>query len=135
MSEVNRYINERCCRLRLWADLKANVLHKGWPKRLLAYMHLYCGFASLTTYWAYAVYDCEYFDIGLLLGIFYILFLYIMYVLINHNLVKRVMPYKTIIISEIILLLVLIALFFSEMEAGHRSFHTALFDRLFGWFM
>ena len=78
-------------------------------KKTAAYLYLYGAFLAIFCYWAYKAQLADR-PLSYFFLFFISLFLWIIYVLVNHLLIKRILGTKTVVIFESILFLTLFAL-------------------------
>ena len=83
-------------------------------KKGLAYLYLYGGYAFLCMYYAYsvriAVKPISWFIISM-----FALGVYLLYVLINHLLIRIVIPHRILLIFDLVTLIGLLSLFITDL--------------------
>lgn len=87
-----------------------NIPKLNLTKKTVAYMYLYTAYTGIFAYFAYSIkYACR--PLGMLLVIFYTIICFLIYIIINHLLIRYVISTKILILFETVLLLTLFALF------------------------
>lgn len=83
-------------------------------KKGLAYLYLYAGYTFLCVYYAYsiriAVKPISWFVISM-----FALGVYLLYVLINHLLIRIVIPHRILLIFDLVTLISLLSLFITDL--------------------
>ncbi len=94
-----------------------NLLHnwKTISLRLIAYVYLYGAFAYMTIYASFGIRTAAR-PIGLLLGSASTILMYVLYCIVNHTLIRRIIKQGSLIIFEILLLVTLFCLYIADIK-------------------
>lgn len=88
-------------------------------KKTVAYMYLYTAYTGIFSFFAYFIkYACR--PIGMWLVMFFTIIGFLIYIIINHLLIRYVISTKILILFETVLLLTLFALFICYASLWNR---------------
>ncbi len=88
-------------------------------KRNIGYVFLYVGFIALFSFYSYII-EITAKPMGMFLFSCFALILFILYVLINHIFVRRVIPTRVLIIFESLLIIALLTVYESNIDDWSR---------------
>lgn len=100
--------------LRVWRrSLKRNYIQI--ILYFISYMYLYIGYIYIVLFVEYNIGDASR-PIGYFLMLSYVILYYLIYILVNHIVVRRIVKHKTLFIFETLLFLSLVSIIVNELQ-------------------